>query len=95
MAKAYIMTHEFETKKNVRAGTYTLLICVLLMLLFFFIKWSAPSMPPPVYEEGIEVNLGSSDAGLGTDQPYEPGKPAPSERQHYTPPQQLSSTLGS
>jgi hypothetical protein len=86
MNNIYGMTGEFETKKNVRAGTYTLLICVVLLLLFFFIKWSTPSFPAPVFDEGIEVNLGSSDAGLGTDQPFEPGKPAAREQQEYTPP---------
>jgi len=40
-----------------------------------------------VPEEGIEVNLGNSDAGLGNDQPFLPGKPAPQEeKQQYTPP---------
>ena len=37
-------------------------------------------------EEGIEVNLGNSDQGLGTDQPFLPGKPAPNDQQAYTPP---------
>jgi hypothetical protein len=37
-------------------------------------------------EEGMEVNLGNSEQGLGEDQPFLPGKPAPSDAQAYTPP---------
>jgi hypothetical protein len=86
MVNANHMTVNFESNKNLRAGTYTLIICVCLLVIFFFVKWTSPALPPPVVEEGIEVNLGSSDAGLGTDQPFEPGHPAPQEHQAYTPP---------
>jgi len=85
MVNAYRMT-DFESAKNLKAGTYTLIICVCLALLFFFVKWTTPGFPQPLIEEGIEVNLGNSDAGLGTDQPFEPGAPAPQEQQSYTPP---------
>lgn len=37
-------------------------------------------------EEGIEVNLGNSDQGLGVDQPFLPGQPAPADQRDYTPP---------
>ena len=43
-------------------------------------------MPLPPVEDGIEVNLGNSDQGFGTDQPYEPGQPSPQDQQSYTPP---------
>ena len=86
MINSYRMTDRFESQKNVRAGSYTLAICVLLLVLFLFVKWSAPPLPPQPFEEGLEVNLGSSDAGLGTDQPFEPGPPAPREQETYTPP---------
>ena len=86
MVNTAIMDLHFESQKNIRAGSYTLTICVLLLLLFVFVKWSAPTTPAPSLDEGIEVNLGNSDAGLGTDQPYEPGPPAPQDQQTYTPP---------
>ena len=89
MANTSVMTG-FEYQKNMRAGGYTLLICVLLMLLFFVVKWHTPAFPAPPAEDGIEVNLGNSDAGLGNDQPLEPGEPAPREQQHYTPPQPVA-----
>jgi len=85
------MTHtneaEFEAKKNMQAGTITLVILALLFLVLFLVGWTTPSMLQPVPEEGIEVNLGNSDAGLGNDQPFLPGKPSPQEeKQQYTPP---------
>lgn len=67
-----------------------MIICVVLILLFIFVKWTTPTFPLPAIEEGIEVNLGSSDAGSGNDQPYEPGPPAPREQQQYTPPQPVA-----
>ena len=80
------MEDNFESKKNVRAGSYTALVCAFLLVIFLFVRWSLPPLPEPPVEEGIEVNLGSSDAGMGDDQPFEPGSPAPQEQQAYTPP---------
>jgi hypothetical protein len=80
------MNDPFESQKNVKASTYTALICGLLLAILLFVKWSLPEIPPPPMEEGIEVNLGNSDKGFGTDQPFLPGKPAPSDQRAYTPP---------
>ncbi|MEO5592790.1 MAG: hypothetical protein ABIR15_04775 [Chitinophagaceae bacterium] len=76
----------FEAKKNMQAGTITLVILAIVFLFLFLVGWTTPSVLQPVPEEGIEVNLGNSDAGLGNDQPFEPGKPAPQDQQQYTPP---------
>lgn len=86
MASSVYIDDHFEAQKNMKASGYTALICGLLLLIFLFIKWTLPEIPPPPMEEGIEVNLGNSDQGLGTDQPFLPGKPAPSNQQAYTPP---------
>jgi outer membrane biosynthesis protein TonB len=81
------MTQESESKKNVQAGSYTALVCGLMLVIFFFVKWGMPPLPEPPMDEGIEVNLGNSDMGLGKDQPFEPGEPAPaSQQQAYVPP---------
>src|SRR5579871_5897635 len=80
------MTSSFESQKNIRAAGYTLGIVVLVLLILFYIKWITPAMPLPPVDEGIEVNLGNSDQGFGTDQPYEPGQPSPQDQQAYTPP---------
>jgi len=84
-----VLDANFEAKKNMRAGTITLLILALLFLFLFLVGWTTPSLLQPVPEEGIEVNLGNSDAGLGTNQPFLPGKPAPQDQQQYTPPKQV------
>ena len=76
----------FEAQKNIKASGYTLMVCVLLLIIMLFVKWTIPDIPPPPDEEGIEVNLGNSDQGLGDDQPFLPGKPAPVDKQSYTPP---------
>ena len=81
------MSQESESKKNVQAGSYTALVCGLVLVIFIFVKWGLPPLPEQPIDEGIEVNLGNSDAGLGKDQPFEPGEPAPASQQTaYVPP---------
>lgn len=87
---AHVLDADFETKKNVKAGGITLAILVALFLLFFLVGWTTPpGILQPQPEEGMEVNLGNSDAGLGTDQAFQPGKPSPQDKQAYTPPKQV------
>jgi hypothetical protein len=64
----------FEREKNIKASMYTGGVCLLLFLLFFFLQWTLPQIPPPAYGEGIEVNLGNSETGLGDVAPQIPGE---------------------
>jgi len=80
----------FESKKNMQALSITVGILAALFLFLFLIGWTTPTVLQLVPEEGMEVNLGNSDAGLGTDQPFEPGKPAPQDQQQYTPPKAVA-----
>ncbi len=76
------MTYPFEREKNTKAATYTAIVCVLLFVIFFFVKWTLPQITPPVPEEGIEVNLGNSDEGFGDVAPQVPGEPAPQQEEY-------------
>lgn len=80
------MSQDFETAKNVKAGTITGVITGLLLIFFFLVSWSVPVVPPPVMDEGMEVNLGNSDDGLGEVQPLRPGPPAAAEKEVNVPP---------
>lgn len=82
----------FEAKKNREAGFYTLLICGSLFVLLFLISWNLPFNPPAPVEEGLEVNLGNSDHGLGNAQPYLPNDPSRREQEKYTPPKTAAAT---
>jgi hypothetical protein len=82
------MADTFESQKNLKATGYTAVFCTLLLIILLYASWTLPVEAPPVTEEGIEVNLGNSDKGLGTDQPYLPGKPAAEDKEKYTPPKQ-------
>jgi outer membrane biosynthesis protein TonB len=73
------MTIDFEKEKNIKASAITAAICGLLFLLFFFLQWSLPQIPQPDFGEGIEVNLGNSETGLGDIAPQIPGEPAQTE----------------
>ncbi len=84
--------HEFETRKNRKAGLYTLLICGSLFALLFLISWNLPFNPPAPVEEGLEVNLGNSDQGLGSDQPFLPNDPSRQDQEKYTPPKTMAAT---
>jgi len=86
MANIGYMQDQFESQKNVKAGTYTLVICGGILCILLFIRWTLPALAPPPLDEGIEVNLGNSDMGLGDDQPFLPGQPAPNDQQAYVPP---------
>jgi hypothetical protein len=88
MANPAYMTDNFESQKNLKASGYTLLVCVLIAIVLLFVTWTLPTIPPPPVDEGIEVNLGNSDKGLGTNQPFLPGKPSPHDEEKYTPPKQ-------
>lgn len=81
------MTDAFNREKNTKASMITAGIAGLILLLAFLIKWPLPTVPPPVADEGIEINLGSGDQGFGSDQPKLPGDPAPAQQVAYTPPQ--------
>jgi hypothetical protein len=82
------MADTFESKKNLKATGYTAVFCTLLLIILLYVSWTLPAEPPQPAEEGIEVNLGNSDKGMGTDQPYLPGKPAAEDKEKYTPPKQ-------
>jgi hypothetical protein len=84
--------HEFNVRKNRKAGLYTLLICGVLLLMLFLISWNLPFNPPVPVEEGLEVNLGNSDQGLGTDQPFLPNDPSKQDQEKYTPPKTVTAT---
>jgi outer membrane biosynthesis protein TonB len=80
------MADNFESQKNIKATGYTAIACGLLFAIFFIVSWTLPVEPPPPVEDGIEVNLGNSDKGLGKDQPFLPGEPSAEDKEKYTPP---------
>ena len=82
------MADTFESEKNWKATGYTIGICTLLMILLLYVSWTRPVEPVPVVVDSMEVNLGNSDKGLGTDQPYLPGQPSAEDKEKYTPPKQ-------
>ena len=94
MTNTALMDANFERNKNIKATTYTILICALLFLVFFYVHWTMPQPPPPVGEIGMEVNLGNSETGSGEVSPHEAGNPdqsiaatsAPATASEATPP---------
>lgn len=62
---------------NVKALAWTIGVHILLFLLFLFVRYHTPAVyPPPLPELGMEVNLGTSEDGSGTDQPMNIEDPA-------------------
>jgi hypothetical protein len=88
MANPAYMTDNFESEKNLKASGYTLTVCTLVVIILLFVTWTSPIILPPPPDEGIEVNLGNSDKGFGTVQPFLPGKPSPQDQEKYTAPKQ-------
>lgn len=86
MNNVYYMAPAIDNDKNVKASIYTAVICALVFIIFFFVKWTLPTIPPPPYDEGIEVNLGNSDEGVGDVAPQVPGDPTNDDQTSYSPP---------
>jgi hypothetical protein len=82
------MADTFESEKNLKATGYTALILTLLMIILLYVSWTLPVEPPVVTLDSMEVNLGNSDKGMGTNQPYLPGQPSAEDKEKYTPPKQ-------
>ena len=76
----------FESNKNAKAGAYTAIIVGILALLFFIVSWTTPPAKEVNQDEGLEVNLGNSETGLGEIQPLLPDPPAAEEEVQTTPP---------
>jgi hypothetical protein len=87
MNNAISMSAEFERQKNMQASALTAGFAGAILLLILMVKWSIPVKTERPVEEAIEINLGNSDHGSGTDQPQLPGEPAPAQQVAYTPPQ--------
>lgn len=72
------MEMTFEKQKNIKAATYTAIICSALFILFFVLKWNQSSPPAqnplPIY---LEVNLGNSETGQGNTPSLSKEAPAP------------------
>lgn len=93
MTNQQIMTASFEKEKNIKALGYTGIICGLLFLLFFYLQWTLPVIPPPDFGEGIEVNLGNSETGLGEVAPLIPGDPSATEDTRTAPPKTVQQAV--
>lgn len=70
---------EFERQKNLKALGLTIAVCAIIFLLMFLVSWTLPQQPAPVPDDGIEVNLGNSDQGMGNIAPEVPGEMSNSE----------------
>ncbi len=86
MTNTLYMAPAFEREKNLKASVYTSIVCGTLLIIFFFAQWTLPDIPPPALEEGIEVNLGNSETGLGEEAPLIPTEASAKQESNFTPP---------
>lgn len=77
---------KFERSKNTKALAYTTGVIGILFLLVVLISWTIPVPPPPPAENGVEVNLGNSDQGMGNIAPQIPGLPSEEQQTNFNPP---------
>jgi hypothetical protein len=73
LLKNILMT--FEQQKNTKALVWTVAVHALLLIFFLLLKYTMPAVEVP-QDMGLEVNLGTSENGFGTDQPEDPEDPA-------------------
>jgi len=79
------MTPAFETDKNRKALLYTVIVCALLLILFFIIRWKVNPVSAPVVQDLIEINLGNNEDGWGEVQPLIKGERSPSPEATVSP----------
>ncbi len=72
-----MMNQPAEQPVNVKAAAWTVGVHVALLLLFILFKYTIPAVAETIPDMGMEVNLGTSDNGSGTDQPMDVEDPAP------------------
>ena len=82
-----IIHEQFEREKNIKAFGMTVLITGAIFLFLFLVSWTIPQPPPPPVDEGIEVNLGNSDFGMGKIPPQIPGDLSDAKETNTNPPQ--------
>lgn len=75
MIQAIQVEKNFEREKNLKASAITIAISTVLFLFFLLTSWALPTIEKPLVEEGIEVNLGDSETGLGETEPQTPEEP--------------------
>jgi hypothetical protein len=79
------MNFAFEKEKNIKASVITAVITIILFSIFFYVRYTQPQIPEPAFGEGIEVNLGNSETGLGNNAPFAQGEAAPETKANNTP----------
>ncbi len=83
--KTSIADIHFERNKNLKALGITAGIIGAIFLFFFLVSWTLPQLPPEIVNEGVEVNLGNSDEGLGDVAPMLPGTPSDVQETNFDP----------
>lgn len=71
------MSATFETEKNRKAFTFTVIILVAILLITLLVSWKHEPQQPRILEELIEINLGNDDEGFGDVQPLIKGERTP------------------
>ena len=71
------MARRVEQDNKAKAGGITAVVLSVVLAMLLLISWKAAPQEEPLLDEGIEVNLGNSDFGLGDIPPMVPGDPAP------------------
>jgi outer membrane biosynthesis protein TonB len=66
---------ENNTEKQIKAVGVTIAVHALVLVVLFLVGFSSPP-PLPNQDLGMEVNLGTSDEGMGDEQPLNPNPPS-------------------
>ncbi|MCW3466840.1 hypothetical protein [Chitinophaga nivalis] len=80
---------EKKVRKNIQALGVTIGVHALLLVAFLFAGFSAPP-PLPDQDLGMEVNLGTSDEGMGDVQPLNPNPPGETATEPATAPEEAN-----
>lgn len=80
-----------EQSKNLKAIGLTAVTCAVLAGMLLLVSWTFQLPAPPAVDNGVEVNLGNSDQGMGDVAPQLPGDPSQDVKESNTPPPTVAS----
>lgn len=86
------MVNPLSTQEQKKAFTFSGIFCLILIILFFVIRWNIQPPTKAIIQDLISIDLGNDDPGHGEDPPLIKGNPTPVQPENDQPQKAATST---